>query len=166
MNKLIRVVHILIILGYFLTGIHTQVNLNSSLIDFNNVDSMLEIEACSKGIEFIIKSYEDESLEPYRIDSKNYLTNDLAKPTCFLTKDTFTLDENTEFLVAIYLGSVSTVIDWSFVEIRVLDVDNSIVIPVMQEGVKNEWNAYYYKLESRVENAKVNQINRCGDVYF
>lgn len=159
MNKLIRVVHILIILGYFLTGIYTQDNLNCRLIDFNNIESMLEIEACSTGLEFTIKSYAAEPVDPFRIDSENFLSNRQSGYTCFSTIESFTLDENTEIYSAIYLRSI-IVDDNSFVEIQVFDLDESSVIPVMSVGVTNKWDEYNYKLDGPVENAKVNRINR------
>lgn len=159
MNKLIQVVHILIILGYFLTGIYTQDNLICRLIDFNNIDSMLEIEECSSGMEFTIKSYADEPLVPFRIDSENFLSNRQSGFTCFSTIEPLTLDANTEIYFAIYLRSILSD-DASFVEIQMFDLDESIVVLLMSAVVTNGWTEYNIKLVGPVENAKVNRINR------
>lgn len=150
---MLKLEHILIILGCFLTGIYTQ-DQNCRLIDFNKIDSIsLMIEPCSSGNQFTVKSFQNEPVTPYRENSENYLSNDQSGITCFSTIESFTLDENTEFYSAVYLRSI-VVDDSSFVEIQVIDDDGNVSI-ITRGVVTRGWNELYGTFDRYLENVKV-----------
>lgn len=178
---MVKVKHILITFGYFLTGINTQDNLKCRQIDFNNSESILEFEPC--GSEFIMKTFLDEPIDSCGIDSVNYLSNDQWGWSCFSSIQSFTLDENTEFFSAITLESIDignydeilyndwincqkssllpNIDDGSFVEIQVYDDAEGIATPVItavKSRTNNECNKFYGRLENPAENAKVHRI--------
>lgn len=153
MNKMIKINYLLITFGCFLSGIYTQDNLSCRQIDFNRTDSILDFETCVLGNEFTIKSYSDELLDPYRNDSANYLTG-LSGWSCFSTIKSFTLDQYSEFHLALYLQSAFAD-DQSFLQIQVIDVGVGSIFRILNEGVTNKWNEYDIKFDRPVENAKV-----------
>lgn len=143
-------------LGCLLSGINTQINPSCRLIDFNNTDSVLEFEQCLISPEFILQSYLDEPLIPFRDNLVNYLTNIGPGWSCFSTTQKFRLGENTEFDTAIYLQS-PVIDDSSFLEIAVFNVDDGSVIPIISAVVNplHIWNEFHTIFNSRVDNAQV-----------
>lgn len=161
---MIKVKHMLFMFGYCLTGIYTQQdNLKCRQIDFNKTESISMFEPCEFGKEFIIKSDFDEPFDSCRPDSINYLSSndDNDEWSCFATIESFTLDENTEFFLAVYLRSFD-LDDKSTIEVLVYDTDAAATILLIKAGttVAHTCNEFYEKFDRTVENAKVCRVNR------
>lgn len=153
MRMVFKVAIFFTIFVYYITGINT-VNRSCRLIDFNYRDSVFEFDECNDVNLFTYKSYGEGSLSPFRNDSVNYLSNDVAGFSCFASTQLFYLDEFTEFDLIIYLNS-DVVSDTSYVEIQVYDTDEGGVFLLGRLELNSEWIVFNNHSAPSIENAQV-----------
>lgn len=94
---------VIVLALFYVSDVHTQ--LNCMQYDFNNIDTANDFYACSSNSGFQFKSYENVSIEPYRNDVENHLTNAGTDLLCMRTKESFFLENTTEIYVAFRFNS-------------------------------------------------------------
>lgn len=142
-------------------------NNNCLQIDFDNENSFLEFEACEDLKEFAIQSYADVSIEPFRSDAENHLSNiGQVGFLCLRAQKTLNLTIYTEIDSLIYLNSNTEDMD-SYVEILAFDTEEGGTYTVGdgEVGVSTEWNIYHEIFSRDIEYAKVNDVG-CFSVSY
>lgn len=144
------------ILAHVLIVVHAQGGQNV-LIDFNKTNLTSEFDTRPYYGSFIIKSYQDLLLQPFRNDSETYLTvSQNGAWMCLVTKATFRLEKDANISMAINLTS-SYPADQSNVQITIIDMDSGLEHLIIEAGLTNGWKIFRNTFAKTIENAKVNQ---------
>lgn len=133
-------------------------DLSCSRIDFDQA-TVTYLSRCSFYQEFVSKPYtESVNFNPFRKDTKYYLSNKWEGLTCGETVESFSLNEETELRMVYNL-----IFDYgATLEVRVIDLDRldgdnrpTVVIRWKTEQATTGWGLFREKMDKTVKRAKV-----------